>query len=452
MIGALQLIRYLNSHNQYIVVHGANLSLSIPHVIESYACGGTPVCNECARLVGAGVTVVAAAGNNGYHKFQTATGEFPGYATLSITDPGNAEDVITVGATHRRDRHTYGIPISRAGTTGEAVKPIWWPGEAHVKPAPVVNGTLAGTSQSAAHVSAAARDADCALSGTHRSPRRSSDLCESATTSSAAGLQGHGLLDTCGRCNRLTMESAWILRWKRLPARYWRLLMPITAPRPAGTGADRRRPFAVEEFLEPRSRRSGPRGAGFGSTLLVSHTMTTLCWASRFHQGVRDPTRARPYPVREAWFNSFERISNAKDIGAVTASVTASTGAAALDEIDLEEQGIDSNDETRAGLKVLASVNNGKRLRDDVKALNLPTNTGFGGLVRRRRAERAVQARAELKLHIAAPLPDQLTACRDFAKDLKPEAALAAYTDGSVPNCRASGAGQLQRQDHAADR
>ena len=30
MLGALQLVRYLNSHNQYIVVHGVNLSLVHP--------------------------------------------------------------------------------------------------------------------------------------------------------------------------------------------------------------------------------------------------------------------------------------------------------------------------------------------------------------------------------------------------------------------------------------
>jgi hypothetical protein len=36
---------------------------------------------------------------------------------------------------------------------------------------------------------------------------------------------------------------------------------------------------------------------------------------------------------------------------------------------------------------------------------------------------------------VVAPLPDQLTALqKEFAKELKPDAALAAYTDGSVPN------------------
>ena len=61
VISALQFVRYLNARNEHIAVHGVNLSLSIPHKVENYACGRTPVCDECERLVGAGVVVVAAA-------------------------------------------------------------------------------------------------------------------------------------------------------------------------------------------------------------------------------------------------------------------------------------------------------------------------------------------------------------------------------------------------------
>lgn len=197
-----------------------------------------------------------------------------------------------------------------------------------------------------------------------------------------------------------------------------------------------------KKFLEPRLKAlKAKRGAGFRIDLMmVSHIDDdhvlgiadfTKAWREEKSAG-----RPWPYPVAEVWHNSFERISNAKDLGAVTASVTASTGAGALDEIDLEEQGIANSDEARAGLKVLASVNNGKKLRDDVKALNLPTNSGFGGLVRPG-AGPSVPFRLgpELTLHVAAPLPDQLEDLQAmFAKDLKPEAALAAYTDGSVPN------------------
>jgi hypothetical protein len=202
VIAALQLVRYLNSHNQYIVVHGANLSLSIPHVVESFACGRTPVCDECERLVGAGVTVVAAAGNYGYHKYLTEKGTFAGYATLSITDPGNADGVITVGATHRRDPHTYGISyFSSRGPTGDGrMKPdLVAPGEKIHSTLPNgETGSLDGTSQAAPHVSAAAAMLMARYPELNRDPRRIKRLlCDSATDlGRERAFQGHGLLDT----------------------------------------------------------------------------------------------------------------------------------------------------------------------------------------------------------------------------------------------------------------
>ncbi len=201
VIAALQLIRYLNSHNQYIVVHGANLSLSIPHLVESYGCGHTPVCNECERLVDAGATVVVAAGNRGFHKFQTDKGMFAGYAAFSITDPGNADAVITVGATHRRDPHTYGISyFSSRGPTGDGrMKPdLVAPGERieSVLPGGEI-GALDGTSQAAPHVSAAAAMLMARYPELNRKPRRIKQiLCASATDlGRERAFQGHGLLD-----------------------------------------------------------------------------------------------------------------------------------------------------------------------------------------------------------------------------------------------------------------
>ena len=68
VIAALQYIRYVNERHNFITIHGANLSLSIPHNVRNYACGRTPVCNESERLVESGVVVVAAAGNRGFQK------------------------------------------------------------------------------------------------------------------------------------------------------------------------------------------------------------------------------------------------------------------------------------------------------------------------------------------------------------------------------------------------
>lgn len=146
-----------------------------------------------------------------------------------------------------------------------------------------------------------------------------------------------------------------------------------------------------------------------------------------------------PYPVKQAWFNSFERISNAKNLGAVTASVTASTGAVSLQEIDLDRPEVKNpnKDEARAGLKVLASVNNGSKVRKDLEALRVPINRGFAGDLVRPGGGPSVPYKlgSELTLHVAAPLPKQLEKLQlMFARKLEPEDALAAYTDGSVPN------------------
>ena len=202
VIAALQFIRYLNGRNDFIEVHGINLSLSIPHVVENYACGRTPICDECERLVGAGVTVVAAAGNQGYHGYATARGMFSNYATLSITDPGNAECVITVGATHKREPHTYGVSyFSSRGPTGDGrAKPdLVAPGERIRSTLPHEKyGPLDGTSQAAPHVSAAAAMLMARFPELIGQPRRIKQLlCESATDlGRERAFQGHGLLDT----------------------------------------------------------------------------------------------------------------------------------------------------------------------------------------------------------------------------------------------------------------
>jgi hypothetical protein len=201
VIGALQLVRYLNSHNRHIVVHGVNLSLSIPHEVENYACGRTPVCDECERVVGADVTVVAAAGNQGYQKYKTEKGTFANYSAFSITDPGNAESVITVGATHRREPHSYGISyFSSRGPTGDGrMKPdLVAPGERIMSTLPESeSGPLDGTSQAAPHVSAAAAMLMARYPELNRNPRRIKQiLCESATElGRERTFQGHGLLD-----------------------------------------------------------------------------------------------------------------------------------------------------------------------------------------------------------------------------------------------------------------
>ena len=161
IIAALQYIRYKNAHKDYFVIHGANLSMSIKHDVTNFACGRTPVCEESERLVNNGVVVCAAAGNDGYVKAdptQATTSE--GYRSISITDPGNAELVITVGATHRFKPHTYGVSyFSSRGPTGDGrIKPdIVAPGEKIEAPIPNSDSARKdGTSMATPHVSGAA--------------------------------------------------------------------------------------------------------------------------------------------------------------------------------------------------------------------------------------------------------------------------------------------------------
>jgi hypothetical protein len=160
IIAALQFIRFLNGRADQPIVHGVNLSLSLLHDVENFACGRTPICEECERLVASGVVVVAAAGNRGYERVLTSAGELEAYRAISITDPGNADSVITVGATHRFQPHTYGVSyFSSRGPTGDGrVKPdLLGPGERVYSTLPGNKyGAKDGTSMAAPHVSGVA--------------------------------------------------------------------------------------------------------------------------------------------------------------------------------------------------------------------------------------------------------------------------------------------------------
>jgi hypothetical protein len=198
---ALQFVRYLNSNSDLQVIHGVNLSLSLAHDVANYAVGRTPVCDECERLIGTGVCVVTVAGNDGRARYEGESGFSDGYRTVSITDPGNAQGVITVGATHRYEPHTYGVSyFSSRGPTGDGR-----PKPDLVAPGEKINSTVPnggykakdGTSQAAPHVSGAAALLMARYDELRGQPERIKQLlCDSASDLGRDRyFQGAGMLD-----------------------------------------------------------------------------------------------------------------------------------------------------------------------------------------------------------------------------------------------------------------
>jgi len=133
LIAAIAKIQEINAHGRRILIHGVNISVGNSFDPEWFACGQSPLCTEVNQLVNSGVVVVVAAGNSGYGVEQTRfTGIMSAGLGMTINDPGNSDQAITVGATHRDMPHIYGVSyFSSKGPTGDGrAKPdIVAPGE-----------------------------------------------------------------------------------------------------------------------------------------------------------------------------------------------------------------------------------------------------------------------------------------------------------------------------------
>lgn len=166
LIEAMYYIRKMNLEARKKLIHGVNLSLGGPVPVGSYGCGFSPECQEANLLVDSGVVVCVAASNDGYKTLATigpgnTLEYYPKFMDLGISDPGNAEKVITVGSVHKIYPHSYGISwFSSKGPTGDGrFKPdVVAPGE-QINSAFIgsVNEEkkLNGTSMATPHVSAA---------------------------------------------------------------------------------------------------------------------------------------------------------------------------------------------------------------------------------------------------------------------------------------------------------
>jgi serine protease AprX len=158
LIAACEQIQEINANGRYIRIHGVNMSVGYDFEPSWFACGQSPLCVEIDRLVRSGVVVVVAAGNTGYGWNQSAfRGVAPAGMDLTINDPGNAEEAITVGSTHRDMPHVYGVSyFSSKGPTGDGrLKPdLVAPGEKIISCQANGHGAGAGASVGAAQAPA----------------------------------------------------------------------------------------------------------------------------------------------------------------------------------------------------------------------------------------------------------------------------------------------------------
>jgi hypothetical protein len=142
-----------------------------------------------------------------------------------------------------------------------------------------------------------------------------------------------------------------------------------------------------------------------------------------------------PVKISGLWHNTFDDIiGNNPD--KLRAAVTAAFGTASLLSDAEEVEGLNPDAQ-----KVLASVSQGFRLRDDARALRLRLNPQFKGkLIIAKKAGKQIDIGKGLKFTVVGPMNDEVLALQQAHDDFlekqqkKSEASLAAFTDKSVPN------------------
>ena len=153
--------------------------------------------------------------------------------------------------------------------------------------------------------------------------------------------------------------------------------------------------------------------------------------------------------VLDLWHNSFDAIIG-NDARELTASVTAQFGAAAAagelsddERAAVEEESSEHPEVVRSGLAVLASIEQGFRLRNDAERLGYPINAAFEGdlILARDRGDPVTVG--DLSFTVLGPMRAELVELqkkhREWLRKLRregksPSAALAAYVDKSVAN------------------
>jgi hypothetical protein len=142
-----------------------------------------------------------------------------------------------------------------------------------------------------------------------------------------------------------------------------------------------------------------------------------------------------PFKIQSVWHNTFDDIigNNPKEL---TAAVTAQFGTASLSG-EPETDGLNPD-----VARVLASVSQGFRLRDDLRGLKLRINPEFEGkLVIAKKKAKTLDMGKGLKFTVVGPMHDEIAALqKDHDTFLKKKekagtaSVLAAFTDSSVAN------------------
>ncbi len=149
-----------------------------------------------------------------------------------------------------------------------------------------------------------------------------------------------------------------------------------------------------------------------------------------------DSQKPLPLKIRSFWHNTFDDILN-NSPDELRDAVTSSFGAAAL-QGEPDTEGLEPG-----AAMVLASVDQGFRLRDDAKRLKLRINPEFDEkLIQATGSGKSIDMGKGFSLTVAGPMRAELLdlqkAHDDFLKKSKSERktkkALASFTDDSVPN------------------
>jgi beta-lactamase superfamily II metal-dependent hydrolase len=156
---------------------------------------------------------------------------------------------------------------------------------------------------------------------------------------------------------------------------------------------------------------------------------------SLWHNSFDDLLKTRPTELKVQAGFGVAAFDSKGDSGSALASI----GQNALASDDLEDK------DDMQSAKVLASIPQGRQLRDDAKVLGWKPNRSFKGkLILATHLTKAVELKGGLKVTVVGPMQPEILALQEAhdewlrdqenKKKTSPEAALAAFVDESVPN------------------